>query len=96
MASCLAVKDSAGTIGVQGSDDFKVRRFRKCRFCASVRQTRSDFSGGGPEPRRRARGSAPCSPLDEVEFAVIPDEAGVSDPVLSKQVSYLEDASYAV
>lgn len=24
MASCLAVKDSAGTIGVQGSDDFEV------------------------------------------------------------------------
>jgi DNA-binding MarR family transcriptional regulator len=34
------------------------------------------------------------SPLAEAEFAVLRDELGVSDSVLSKHIKHLEDAGY--
>lgn len=37
---------------------------------------------------------AVLAPLDEVEFAIVRDEVGVSDSVLSKQVGHLEAAGY--
>lgn len=45
-------------------------------------------------PARRLQICAVLAPFDEVEFAVVRDELGVSDSVLSKQVSYLEEAGY--
>lgn len=45
-------------------------------------------------PPKRLRICAMLYPVSEVEFAVIRDELEVSDSVLSKQIRYLEDASY--
>lgn len=43
---------------------------------------------------KRLRICAVLAPLDEAEFAVVRDETGVSDSVLSKQVRLLEEAGY--
>jgi DNA-binding MarR family transcriptional regulator len=45
-------------------------------------------------PPTRLRICAVLAPLDEAEFAVVRDEVDVSDSVLSKQVSHLEQAGY--
>ena len=42
----------------------------------------------------RLRICALLSPLKEAEFAVLRDELGVSDSVLSKHIKQLEDAGY--
>ena len=45
-------------------------------------------------PSTRLQICAVLAPLDEVEFAVVRDEVGVSDSVLSKQAGQLEAAGY--
>lgn len=45
-------------------------------------------------PPTRLQICAVLAPLDEVEFAIVRDEVGVSDSVLSKQVAHLEGAGY--
>jgi DNA-binding MarR family transcriptional regulator len=45
-------------------------------------------------PLNRLQICAVLSPHDEVEFAIVREEVGVSDSVLSKQVRHLEQAGY--
>lgn len=45
-------------------------------------------------PPTRLRICAALAPLDEAEFAIVRDEVGISDSVLSKQVGHLEQAGY--
>lgn len=45
-------------------------------------------------PLNRLQICAVLAPHDEVEFAVVREEVGVSDSVLSKQVKHLEEAGY--
>tara|TARA_R110002072_G_scaffold100693_4_gene221811 strand:+ start:2343 stop:2636 length:294 start_codon:yes stop_codon:yes gene_type:complete len=45
-------------------------------------------------PPNRLQICAMLAPLSKVEFAVVREEVGVSDSVLSKQVRILEEAGY--
>lgn len=45
-------------------------------------------------PLNRLQICAVLAPHDDVEFAVVREEVGVSDSVLSKQVRHLEEAGY--
>lgn len=45
-------------------------------------------------PVHRLQICALLANADEMEFALLRDELGVSDSVLSKQIKYLDDAGY--